>query len=90
MRLLLTLMSFCLYGGTALGIVIDNGEKPIVIQEILDGVLPKLIPLSITLGLYYLLTVKKWTPIKCIVLLLVLGVGGAFIGHQFLGKPFWG
>lgn len=80
----------CLYGGTALGIVIDNGEKPIVIQEILDGVLPKLIPLSITLGLYYLLTVKKWTPIKCIVLLLVLGVGGAFIGHQFLGKPFWG
>ena len=44
----------CLYGGTSLGIVLDNGEKPIVIQEILDGVLPKLIPLSITLGLYYL------------------------------------
>ena len=79
----------CLYGGTSLGIVLDNGEKPIVIQEILDGVLPKLIPLSITLGLYYLLTVKKWTPIKCIVLLLVLGVGGAFVGHLW-GKPFWG
>ncbi|MCW6663528.1 PTS system mannose/fructose/sorbose family transporter subunit IID [Aerococcaceae bacterium NML190073] len=79
----------CLYGGTKLGIVIPNGEKPIVIQEILDGVLPKLIPLAITLGLYYLLTVRKWTPLKCIALLLVLGLGGALVGH-LTGVPFWG
>ena len=78
-----------LYGGTKLGIQIANGEKPIVIQTILDGVLPKLIPLGITLGLYYLLARKKWTPLRCIVLLLVAGIGFAFLGHV-LGVKFWG
>ena len=78
-----------LYGGTKLGIQIANGEKPIVIQAILDGVLPKLIPLGITLGLYYLLARKKWTPLRCIVLLLVAGIGLAFLGHV-LGVTFWG
>lgn len=78
-----------LYGGTKLGIQIANGEKPIVIQAILDGVLPKVIPLGITLGLYYLLARKKWTPLRCIVLLLVAGIGLAFLGHV-LGVTFWG
>lgn len=78
----------CLFGGTALGIEIPNGEAPIVLQSVLDGVLPKLIPLTITLTLYYLLAKKKWTPIMCIVLLLVLGVGLAFVGHAFNFK-FW-
>ena len=78
-----------LYGGTKLGIQIANGEKPIVIQSILDGVLPKLIPLGITLGLYYLLARKKWTPLRCIVLLLVVGIGFAFLGNV-LGVKFWG
>ena len=78
-----------LYGGTKLGIQIANGEKPIVIQAILDGVLPKLIPLGITLGLYYLLARKKWTPLRCIVLLLVVGIGFAFLGNV-LGVKFWG
>ena len=78
-----------LYGGTKLGITIANGEKPIVIQAILDGVLPKLIPLGITLGLYYLLARKKWTPLRCIVLLLVAGLVLAYLGHV-LGVTFWG
>lgn len=56
----------CLYGGTALGIEIPNGEAPINVQAVLDGVLPKLIPLTITLGLYYLFTAKKWTPLSLI------------------------
>ncbi|MCQ9210815.1 PTS system mannose/fructose/sorbose family transporter subunit IID [Granulicatella seriolae] len=78
-----------LYGGTKLGIEIENGEAPIVLQTILDGVLPKLIPLSITLLLYWLLAKKKWTPIQCIALLLVLGVGLSFLGH-LLNISFWG
>ncbi|WP_124059360.1 PTS system mannose/fructose/sorbose family transporter subunit IID [Vaginisenegalia massiliensis] len=54
-------------------------ETPVTIkvQEILDGILPKLIPLAITFLLYYLLAFKGWTPIKCIVLLLVIGLIGA-------------
>lgn len=68
------------YGGTTIALTIENGESPIVIQNILDGVLPKLIPLAITLGLYVLIKKKGWSPVKCIALLLVVGLVGAFIG----------
>lgn len=68
------------YGGTTISLVIPNGESPIVIQSILDGILPKLIPLSITLGLYFLIKKKGWTPVACIGMLLVVGLLGAFVG----------
>lgn len=69
-----------LYGGTTIALTIPNGESPIVIQSVLDGILPKLIPLGLTLGLYYLIKYKNWSAVKCIGLLLVLGLVGAFIG----------
>ena len=68
------------YGGTTTVLEIANGESPIVIQSILDGVLPKLIPLSLTLMLYFLFKKKGWTPVMGICLLLVLGILGAIIG----------
>lgn len=68
------------YGGTTISLVIPNGESPIVIQNILDGILPKLIPLSITLGLYFLIKKKGWTPVACIGMLLVVGLLGALVG----------
>ena len=57
-------------------------EQPVKvkIQEVLDGIIPDLVPLAITLLLFFLLTKKKWTPIKCIAFLLILGVAGAYIG----------
>ena len=68
------------YGATTLDIVIENGESPINIQNILDGVLPQLIPLSLTLFLFFLIKKKQWSPVKCIFLLLVLGLVGGFFG----------
>ena len=68
------------YGGTTVNMVIENGESPIVVQSILDGVLPKMIPLGLTLGLYFLMKKKGWTPVKCIAALLILGLVGALIG----------
>ena len=68
------------YGGTTINMVIENGESPIVIQSILDGVLPKMIPLALTLGLFFLMKKKGWTPVLCIGALLVLGLVGAFFG----------
>ena len=67
------------YGGTALAdkFALENGTT---IQSILDGILPKLIPLSLTLGLYFLMKKKGWTPVLCIAALLVLGLLGALIG----------
>ena len=67
------------YGGTALvdTFALENGTT---IQSILDGVLPKMIPLGLTLGLYFLMKKKGWTPVLCIGALLVLGLLGALVG----------
>ena len=65
------------YGGTSLRIVV--GDPAINIQGLLDGVLPKLIPLFITLGIYVLIK-KGWTPVKCIILILVVGILGCAFG----------
>lgn len=57
-------------------------ETPVTIniQEILDGILPKIVPMAITLGLYMLLSKRKWTPLKCIMLLLIIGILGSGMG----------
>ena len=68
------------YGGTTIKTVIPNGGSEIVLQSILDGILPKMIPLALTLGLWYLLKKKGWTPVACIGALLILGLVGAFFG----------
>ena len=65
------------YGGTTVAPVLENGTT---LQSILDGVLPKMIPMALTLGMYFLMKGKKWTPIKCIAALLILGLVGAMIG----------
>ena len=65
------------YGGTTIVPVLENGQT---VQSILDGVLPKMIPMALTLGCYFLMKGKGWTPVKCIGALLVLGLVGALIG----------
>lgn len=50
------------------------------IQKYFDMVLPCLIPLLITLLCFFLIKKKGWTPVKCIGLLLVLGIVGAVFG----------
>jgi PTS system N-acetylgalactosamine-specific IID component len=55
------------YGGTEVRFFIGSTA----VQPLLDGILPKMIPLFITLGLYFLIK-KGWTPVKCIVLILVV------------------
>ena len=65
------------YGGTTIVPVLENGTT---VQSILDGVLPKMIPMALTLGCYFLMKGKGWTPVKCIGALLVLGLVGALIG----------
>ena len=65
------------YGGTTIAPVLENGQT---LQSILDGVLPKMIPMALTLGMYFLMKGKGWTPIKCIAALLILGLVGALVG----------
>ena len=65
------------YGTTSLRIMIV--DPAINVQSLLDGILPKLIPLLITVGLYFLIK-KGWTPIKCIILILITGIIGCAFG----------
>ena len=72
-------------------LVIENGnivEKEVEklkdvnidIQAMLDGTLPALIPLGLTLMCYFLIKKKGWSPTKCIMLLLVIGIVGCVFG----------
>lgn len=70
----------CNYGATTLGMVIPNGDAPIDVQSLLDGILPALIPLGFTLMCYTLIKKKQWSPTKCILLLLVIGIVGCIFG----------
>lgn len=80
----------CNYGGTSLGIMIPNGTKLndagetvanfIDLQGLLNGILPALIPLGLTLMCYVLIKKKSWSPTKCILLLLVIGILGCAVG----------
>ncbi len=71
------------YGATSVRISFSNGEGVgaiMNIQGILDGILPQLIPLTLTLMLFYFFKKHNWTPTKAIVLLLVIGIGGTAFG----------
>ena len=65
------------YGSTAIRISI--ADPALNVQALLDGILPKLIPLAITIGIYALIK-KGWTPIKCIILILIVGIVGCAFG----------
>lgn len=59
-------------------------------QKVLDTVLPKIIPLFLTLLLYFLMVKRRFTPIKSIVLLIILGLLGSFIPAIFNLPSIWG
>lgn len=64
-------------GGTTIALTIKNGESPIVLQSVLDSIFPKLIPLGITMLMYWLIAKKNFTVVKCILILLLIGIIGA-------------
>ena len=68
--------------GTRLNIIIPNGEAQIDIQHILDGILPTMIPLALTLLMYFLMKKFKWTPLRCILLILAIGIVGSGCGFR--------
>ena len=67
-------------GGTQLGMVLENGESPIVIQSYLDMILPCMLALGFTLLCYFLIKNKGWTASKCIFMLLIIGIVGCIFG----------
>ena len=58
----------------------QSGSVNINIQEILDGIFPKLIPLVIVLFTYYLMTKKKFSALKAMLVLLIIAIVGVLLG----------
>ncbi|WP_100065851.1 PTS system mannose/fructose/sorbose family transporter subunit IID [Miniphocaeibacter massiliensis] len=67
----------------------EKQDVKINIQKILDGILPKLIPLAFTLGVFLLMSKKNFTPLKSIVLLMVIGIVGAYLPMLWGGPPLF-
>ncbi len=61
---------------TPLSIAGVEGSDPTVIQSILDGILPNLLPLGLVLFCYWLMSKKKVSPM---LLILILFVGGTIL-----------
>ena len=57
-----------------------NGSVDINLQKILDGIFPKLIPLIIVLFTYYLMTKKKFSALKAMLVLLIIAIVGVLLG----------
>lgn len=58
----------------------SGGADDTVVQGILDGILPNLLPLALIGLCYWLMSKKKCSPILLIVILFVLGTAGSLLG----------
>ena len=69
------------YVSVKCGIVINASGTVFNIQESLfDAVLPNILPLGATIGIYGLMSYKKWTSIKIILLIVAVGIVCGFFG----------
>ncbi|WP_422445635.1 PTS system mannose/fructose/sorbose family transporter subunit IID [Thermoanaerobacterium sp. DL9XJH110] len=55
------------------------GDTVIKLQETLDGLIPGILPLGITLFMYYLMTRKRMSPVTLMLLLMLIGVIGVYL-----------
>ena len=58
------------------GVVLFNADN------MLNSIFPKILPLLLTLLVYYLYTKKKWSPMKLMLLILVLAVALTALGFM--------
>lgn len=49
-------------------------------KNMLDGILPGLLPLLVVFGVYYLIKKKQVSTAKIVILLIAIGIAGSAIG----------
>ena len=54
--------------------VIKGKTQVVAVQTILDKIMPFMLPIALTYFVYWLITKKKWTIYKIVILLFVAGV----------------
>lgn len=57
-----------------------SGDLSISLQSILDQIMPGILPLSLTILLWWLYTRKNWTPIRALLVLLVVTIVLVYAG----------
>jgi PTS system mannose-specific IID component len=63
------------------GIEIVSSTSTYSIQEsFLDAVCPSILPLAVTMLVYYLMSKKRWSSLKIIGLIVVIGIIGGATG----------
>ena len=68
-------------GGVKIGLVFPTSDiSALYLDDIIGSIMPRLLPLLITFLLYWLIKKMNWTTVKCILLLIVIGVAGAASG----------
>lgn len=58
----------------------DGTEQIIALQEILDKIMPKLLPVAITILVYYLVKKRNWSTYRLLALLFTMGILGSLLG----------
>ncbi|SHE94194.1 PTS system IID component, Man family [Seinonella peptonophila] len=61
-------------------IVYTAGKTTLKIQDILDGMIPSLVPLLFTGLIYWLMTRKKMSPVMLMLLTMLVGIAGVYLG----------
>lgn len=56
------------------------GDKTVELQATLDAIAPGLLPLSAVFFVFWGIKYKKWTITRCLIILIVASIIGAFLG----------
>lgn len=65
---------------TALKISTGNNEAPVVLDDVLNGIFPNILPLILVIFCWWLMAKKKISPLKVMLILVVMAIVGVFVG----------
>lgn len=65
---------------TALQFSTGNDEAPVIVNDILNGIFPKILPLTVVILCWWLMAKKKVSPLKVMFILVLMAMVGVFVG----------
>ncbi|MEM1485824.1 PTS system mannose/fructose/sorbose family transporter subunit IID [Oscillospiraceae bacterium PP1C4] len=68
------------YVGVSTKLAFTSGELSVPIQGMLDGIMPKLLPLATIFGVYWLLSRKKKSPLFVMAVIFIVALVGVVLG----------
>lgn len=68
-------------GGVKIGLVFQTSDiSALYMDEVIGTIMPRILPLLITFLLYTCIKKLNWTTVKCIILLILIGIVGSYAG----------